>query len=236
MNASTERGGARIRVAWAAGAALWVFSVGPATEVCAQATNENYRVINVTDAVYDGYQVATTNFGSLVVTGAWLNGTALSNATGDVFVRPGLIGSGSGTYRRLFSFSENKGPYTDDLTAMQNGYNRNGAFDASVSPGFATTLTVGQMLSNYVTPDGYFLLAFDVNETGGNAELSFDDLQIWTSTNQNPTIPTTPAGLTNLGTPRYKLNAGNTQTFLLMDGVGSGEGNIYFFVQKSLLV
>lgn len=218
-------------IAMVLGCVLW------AGVASAQVTNVyNLTTATVTNADNSTVPVTTTLIGSQVVTGAWLQGTAGSGGSGDVFVRTGAGGSGSGVYRRLFSFGENDKPDPNDLTVMQSGYNRGGAFDASAPGGFDPYVTVGQMNMSNLTSDGsYYVLAMDINETGGGQELSLDDFQIWTGPNLNPTIPTTTAGLTNLGTQRYAMNNSVTQSFVLSSGVGSGAGNLFLFVEKSLL-
>lgn len=222
---------------WMAGIALTCYIFCLVSSADAQVTNVyNVTTMAVTNADNSVVPVTTTIFqAGQTVTGAWLQGTAGAGGYGDVFIRTGAGGSGSGTYRTLFKFGENNSPSTN-LTVMQNGYNRNSAFDASVPGGFDPLVTVGQMFQSNLTSDGgYFVLAMDINETGGNQELSLDDFQIWTGTNINPTIPTTVAGLTNLGTQRYAMNNATTQTFVLASGVGSGAGNLFLFVEKSLL-
>lgn len=227
-NHSRSIGGAAARAA-----TLCLIVVGSAS---GQVTNVyNLTAMTVTNADNSTVPVTTTFINNHTVTGAWLQGTAGGGGSGDVFVRSGAGGSGSGVYRRLFSFSENNKPSTD-LTVMENGYNRGGAFDASTPGGFDPYVTVGQMnLSNLTSDGGYYVVAMDINETGGGQELSMDDFQIWTGPNQNPTIPTTPAGLSNLGTQRYAMNNSVTQSFVLSSGVGSGAGNLFLFVEKSLL-
>ncbi len=179
--------------------------------------------------------VTTTFINGQTVTGSWLNGTPGAGYSGDVFVRRGAGGSGSGTYRRLFDFGENNSPSTN-LTVMQNGYNRPKVFDTGNLGGF-DEVVVGSQMTNYLDTTGqYFVMALDINETGGGSEISLDDFRIYTSTNQNPTVPTTPAGLTNLGTLRYQMNGSITQNFVLAQGVGSGAGDLFLFVEKSLLV
>lgn len=227
MNGSTERGGARIRVAWAAGAALWVFSVGMAG---AQVTN----FINITAsgiATEQGTVPVTTNtsFGPVVI-GGFING--------DSFVRrtiPGYeeVGSGSGVYRRLFDLTDN----SVTTNNSQEAYNRSGVLDGGSSQGFDYTLRMSNLALD--SSGQYYVFAFDANESGGqNSFLSVDNVRIYT-TNAEPAEVTNSANIDNLGTLRYAMNNSGTQTHILVEYglpglTGSGKEDLFLFVKASL--
>ncbi len=228
MNGSTERGGSRIRVAWAAGAALWVFSVGPAG---GQVTN----FINITGsgiATEQGTVAVSTNtsFGPVVI-GDFIDS--------DSFVRrtiPGYeeVGAGSGMYRRMFDFSDG-GVTTSN---PQEGYNRPKAFDTGNLGGFDYTLRMSNLSLD--SSGQYYVFALDINEVAGlpTAYLSLDNVRIYT-TNAEPAAVTDRANIDNLGTLRYAMNNSQTQTHVLIEYglpglTGSGKEDLFLFVKASL--
>ena len=228
MNGSTERDGARIRVAWAAGAALWVFSVGVAG---AQVTN----FINITSqgiATEQGTVPVTTNTSlGPVLIGDFIDGNSFIRRT-----IPGYeeVGSGSGMYRRLFDFGDGK--VTTNNT--QEGYNRPGAFDAGNLGGFDYTLRVSNLTLD--ASGQYYVFALDVNESGNSPEtfISLDNVRIYT-TNAEPAEVTDNANIDNLGTLRYAMNNSATQNHVLIEYgltglTGSGKEDLFLFVKASL--
>ncbi len=179
-------------------------------------------IINLTGTAIDGNPVST----NLGVRGGFI---------GDVFYRFAIDGfdpekAGSGDFRRLYDVKD-----SSTSNNAENGYNRNRVFDASVPGGFDPLISVSDLPA---TRDGdYYVFALDINESV-QKYLSLDDVRIYTRAPPDPSpLPETVAGLSNLGTLRYQMNPGGTQSHVLMDysfHSGSGDLDLFMFVKKSL--
>lgn len=144
------------------------------------------------------------------------------------------VGAGSGMYTRMFDYGDGKVTTTNP----EQAYNRPNAFDASSLASFQYMIYKSNLTLD--ASGQFYVFAFDANENaGGNNEfMSIDDIRIYT-TNAEPPAITDVANIGQLGTLRYQMNPGSTQTHILaeygLEGLGgSGKFDMFLFIKKSL--
>jgi hypothetical protein len=166
-------------------------------------------------------------------------------------------GSGGGTFRNMYGVKE---PGNRKL-GYENGYNRNGAGDATVPGGFVANslVTKGDLLSD--ASGGYYIFTIDVNEanSGPTRFISLDDFQIFTggsgidtdsSGGLDPSEVTeawgtaampqpSPGDASNLGnyaTLIYNMDALEDSAVFIdySSGTGSGTFDLYAFIPTTL--
>lgn len=145
---------------------------------------------------------------------------------------PGGAGSGSGVYRRLFNLNGNG--------SVLDGYNRavpnKGEFESSVFSNPGPTIRI----SDLSVFQGHYVFALDVNEPSGGAVtqyISLDEIQLYVGGNTDPNpVPTTAAGLSDLGTKIWDLQANpisGTRNDVMVDysiNNGSGTDDILLWI------
>lgn len=118
---------------------------------------------------------------------------------------------------------------------VEQGYNTSGrpfAFDEKEPLNYTHNVQIKDLGSGVnINGTEYYQFLLDVNEPGGNkSNISLDGLKIFTS----PAGSQTTANVNSLGTLRYDMGAGN---WVLLDASrngGSGSGDMYAFIPKSL--
>ncbi|HYE62000.1 MAG TPA: VPLPA-CTERM sorting domain-containing protein [Phycisphaerales bacterium] len=169
-------------------------------------------------------------------------GAALAMATSAQAVIVNLLSSpSSGTINGALFETTNVRPtgtgFIDPFLRIQannveQGYNTSGRpvrFDEKTDGNFTHDLQLSSLASRTINGTAYYEFMIDINEAGGGQELiSLERLMFFT----NPTGSINPTDITQLGTLRYDMDAGDaTNTVRYNDGnSGSGQGDIRFFI------
>lgn len=144
-------------------------------------------------------------------------------------------GSGSGSYRRLYSLQK-------DSTKTTDGYNRDVTgteFDQSIANGFDPYIRINQLTkygayypgySQYPIHQEYYIFSLDLNEDQGayNSFVSMTELQVYVGGTTDPgTLPNTVGNLPTLGDKVWDLQANKvdgTRNDVLINSTLSGSG------------
>ena len=149
-------------------------------------------------------------------------------SNGALFLEAGIAPTGSGNIDSFVRVSSND--------PVEDGYNTSGRpllYDENSSPTFTHDLLLASIPIVDIDGTNYREFILDINQknSGTDAFLSLDVLNIYTSasayTNPLPTI----AGL---GTPIYTLEEGNWLKFDFNLNAGSGKGDMYAYIPDSL--
>lgn len=201
------------------------------------ATAASAALVNLTNTTsFESQPVAGGALGTTTVPLTYYTTVTNTQARG-FLLDEGLLmnsaaGSGSGSYRRLYSLQK-------DSTKTTDGYNRDVTgteFDEAIANGFDPYIRINQLTkygayypgySQYPIHQEYYIFSLDLNEDQGayNNFVSMTELQVYVRGGTDPTtdpnpLPNTVGNLPTLGTKVWDLQAnpvGGTRNDVLIN-------------------